>query len=60
MFPESQFGIFLFFVQSVVDGDLCEQYSTLDHNKQQSIASDLVRTPNEVAKRLEDIRNRVW
>jgi splicing factor 3B subunit 3 len=42
----------------VVDGDLCEQYNSLDYAKQKEIADELDRTPNEVAKKLEDIRNR--
>lgn len=41
-----------------MDGDLCEQFTSLDTTKQKSIASDLGRTPNEVAKKLEDIRTR--
>lgn len=41
-----------------MDGDLCEQYTSLDATKQKNIASDLGRTPNEVAKKLEDIRTR--
>jgi hypothetical protein len=45
-------------LQNVMDGDLCEQYTSLDPVKQKSIASDLGRTPNEVAKKLEDIRTR--
>ena len=46
-------------IQAVVDGDLCEQFSAIDYAKQKSIGADLVRGPNEVAKKLEDIRNRV-
>lgn len=45
-------------LQNVIDGDLCEQFNSLDPNKQRSIAEDLDRTPNEVAKKLEDIRTR--
>lgn len=45
-------------VKNVMDGDLCEQYSSLDPAKQKSIAQDLGRTPNEIAKKLEDIRTR--
>ncbi|GAU95977.1 hypothetical protein RvY_07491 [Ramazzottius varieornatus] len=45
-------------VKSVVDGDLCEQYNALDYGKQKEIAEELDRTPNEIAKKLEDIRNR--
>ncbi len=45
--------------QAVVDGDLCEQFSAIDYAKQKTIAGDLARGPNDVAKRLEEIRNRV-
>lgn len=34
--------------QSVIDGDLCEQYNSLDPAKKRSIADDLDRTPSEV------------
>ena len=50
---------YYFPVKSVIDGDLSEQYSSLDYSIQKSIASDLARGPNEVAKKLEEIRNRV-
>ncbi|CAI5702384.1 hypothetical protein KXD40_005240 [Peronospora effusa] len=46
-------------VKNVTDGDLCEQYSTLSVEKQASVAEDLDRTPAEVLKKLEDIRNRL-
>lgn len=46
------------FLQNVMDGDLCEQFTSLDLAKQKTIATDLGRTPNEVAKKLEDIRTR--
>jgi len=45
-------------VKNVVDGDLCEQYNQLDSAKKRSIAEELDRTPAEVSKKLEDIRNR--
>ena len=32
----------------MIDGDLCEQYNSLDHAKKRAIAEDLDRTPNEV------------
>lgn len=38
----------LTYVQSVIDGDLCEQYNSLDPAKKREIALDLDRTPNEV------------
>lgn len=49
---------FYYPVKNVMDGDLCEQYASLDPAKQKSIAVDLGRTPNEVTKKLEDIRTR--
>jgi len=45
-------------IKNVMDGDLCEQFTSLDLAKQKTIATDLGRTPNEVAKKLEDIRTR--
>lgn len=48
----------MFFLQNIMDGDLCEQFTSLDPAKQKTIATDLGRTPNEVAKKLEDIRTR--
>ena len=51
---------YYFPVKNVIDGDLCEQFNTrLDSNRQNAIAEELVCTSAEVAKRLEDIRNRV-
>jgi len=44
-------------VKDVVDGDLCEQFIALDPAKQRAIAQELERTPNEVIKKLEDIRH---
>ena len=32
----------------MIDGDLCEQYNSLDHAKKRAIAENLDRTPNEV------------
>ena len=42
--------------KNVIDGDLCEQYNSLDVGKQKSIAEELERVPAEVSKKLEDIR----
>lgn len=44
--------------QNVIDGDLCEQFNSLEPAKQKAIAGDLERTPAEVSKKLEDIRTR--
>ncbi len=46
-------------MKDVSDGDLCEQYSNLSLEKQKTIAGDLDRQPNEVIKKLEDVRNRL-
>ena len=45
-------------VKHVIDGDLCEQYNTLDASKQKNIAEELDRLPADVSKKLEDIRTR--
>jgi len=46
-------------VKDCIDGDLCEQYTTLPVDVQKKIADELVSTPSEVAKKLEELRNRV-
>ncbi|KFM25355.1 Splicing factor 3B subunit 3 [Auxenochlorella protothecoides] len=46
-------------VKSVVDGDICEQFAQLPIDKQRQIASELDRSPGEVLKKLEDVRNRI-
>ncbi|KAG6550838.1 hypothetical protein Mapa_007634 [Marchantia paleacea] len=46
-------------VKDVIDGDLCEQYPTLSADLQRKIADELDRTPGEILKKLEDIRNRI-
>ena len=42
--------------KNVIDGDLCEQYNSIEFPKQKSIAEELDRVPAEVSKKLEDIR----
>lgn len=44
--------------KGVIDGDLCELYNSLDSSKKKTIVDDLDRTPNEVSKKLEDMRTR--
>ncbi|SOV25506.1 splicing factor 3B subunit 3,putative [Plasmodium sp. DRC-Itaito] len=46
-------------VQNVVDGDLCEQFSSLPYDAQTKIANDLERTPEDILRKLEDIRNKI-
>ena len=43
----------------MVDGDLCEQFSMLSVDRQKDVSDELDRSPNEVMKKLEDVRNRI-
>ncbi|XP_050301727.1 splicing factor 3B subunit 3 isoform X1 [Anthonomus grandis grandis] len=52
------FRSYYFPVKNVIDGDMCEQYNSLEPAKQKSIAGDLDKTSAEVSKKLEDIRTR--
>lgn len=55
---EPLYTFFCSVVQNVIDGDLCEQFNSMDPHKQKSVAEELDRTPPEVSKKLEDIRTR--
>lgn len=46
-------------VSHCIDGDLCEMFNLLPNEKKRLVASGLDRTTSEVAKKLEDLRNRV-
>ncbi|PFH38689.1 putative splicing factor 3b, subunit 3 [Besnoitia besnoiti] len=46
-------------VKNTVDGDLCESYALLPADVQKRIAQDFEKTPAEILKHLEDIRNRI-
>ncbi|KAG8377236.1 hypothetical protein BUALT_Bualt08G0007300 [Buddleja alternifolia] len=46
-------------VKDVIDGDLCEQFPTLPMDMQRKIADELDRTPGEILKKLEEIRNKI-
>ncbi|KAG9446439.1 hypothetical protein H6P81_012567 [Aristolochia fimbriata] len=46
-------------VKDVIDGDLCEQFPTLAPDLQRKIADELDRTPAEILKKLEDVRNKI-
>lgn len=46
-------------VKEVSDGDFCETFAMLPAAKQKSMADDLDRTPAEVLKKLELMRNQV-
>jgi len=53
------FRSYYFPVKDVVDGDLGEMFSALEYDRQAAIAEELVSTPADVQKRLEEIRNTV-
>ncbi|UZJ51035.1 hypothetical protein CBS101457_000355 [Exobasidium rhododendri] len=44
-------------VKSIIDGDLCEAFAMLPTQRQLLIAEELDRTPAEINKKLESIRN---
>ncbi|KAG8058068.1 hypothetical protein GUJ93_ZPchr0002g23542 [Zizania palustris] len=46
-------------VKDVIDGDLCEQFTSIPADTQRKIADELDRTPGEILKKLEDIRNKI-
>lgn len=46
-------------VKDVIDGDLCEQFPNLPLDLQRKIADELDRTPGEILKKLEDVRNKI-
>ena len=46
-------------VKGVVDGDLCEYFTKLPLAKQKEIADEMDRSPGEIVKKLEDLRNRI-
>ncbi|XP_077993061.1 splicing factor 3B subunit 3 [Glandiceps talaboti] len=49
---------YFFPLKNVIDGDLCEQFNSMEPSKQRSVADELDRNPSEVSKKLEDIRTR--
>ncbi|RKO91294.1 splicing factor 3B subunit 3-like protein [Blyttiomyces helicus] len=46
-------------VRAVIDGDLCEMFNLLPAEKRRALAEELDRPVGDVAKKLEDLRNRV-
>ena len=45
-------------VKDVVDGDLCEQFMSIDSTLQWEIADAIESTPVEIVRRLEEVRAR--
>jgi splicing factor 3B subunit 3 len=46
-------------VKCVVDGDLCEEFSSLTLSKQKALAMELDKTASEIEKKIEEIKNKV-
>jgi splicing factor 3B subunit 3 len=46
-------------VKCVVDGDLCEEFTSLDYSKQKTLSGEIDKTPNEISKKLEEIKNKI-
>lgn len=44
-------------VKGVIDGDLLESFEKLSLDKQKSISDELEKTPNEIKKKLEDLKS---
>lgn len=53
------FRSYYFPCKGVIDGDLCEQFQNLTSQQQKEVADEVSRTPLEVLKKLEELRNRV-
>jgi splicing factor 3B subunit 3 len=53
------FRSYYFPVKSVVDGDLCEQFSGLTSDKQHKIAQDLERETHDVTKKIDDMHDSI-
>ena len=46
-------------MQDVIDGDLCEQIPILPLGEQRRNADEIDRTPGEILKKLEEVRNKI-
>jgi len=44
-------------VKNTVDGELCERYMSLSYAKQREFGDDVDRTPPEIVKKLEELRD---
>ncbi|KAJ8122140.1 hypothetical protein ONZ43_g1589 [Nemania bipapillata] len=45
-------------VKGVIDGDLCERFALLSHDKKQMIAGELDRSVREIERKISDVRTR--
>ena len=46
-------------VKCVIDGDLCEEFMSLEGEKRKSLASELDKNENDIINKLEDMRNKI-
>ena len=53
------FNIYIHSTKAVVDGDLCEEFSSLAYSKKRAMAEEFDRTPADIMKKLEDVRNKI-
>lgn len=47
-------------VKCVVDGDLLEEFAVTDKTKRKALSSELDKTPSEIDKKLEEIKNKIF
>ncbi|KAI0816518.1 pre-mRNA-splicing factor rse-1 [Xylaria sp. FL0064] len=45
-------------IKGVIDGDLCERFALLSHDKKQMIAGELDRSIREIERKISDLRTR--
>lgn len=53
------FRSYYFPSKNVIDGDLCEEFVNLSEEMQRNVAQELERSPEDVLKKLEEVRNRL-
>ena len=46
-------------VKCVIDGDLCEEFMTLESGKRKVLASELDKNESDIINKLEDMRNKI-
>ena len=44
-------------VRHTIDGDLCERFVSMSYAKQKEFADDVDRSPSEIIKKLEELRD---
>merc|ERR1712066_176425 len=46
--------------RNVIDGDLCEMFTLLKRSVQETIADAMDKTPAQVIKKIEDVRDKIF